>query len=181
MGWEGVADFAVRILSYLGVMVSSLAAMTLLTAAAPGFVRREREAARRGMRQCFLWGSVFVTNVVLVAALLALADGVIGRVLALALMVGLLVVGLAGQAAITIEVGRRVLTLGERDEASVLLRLTTGTVILFFTAVIPVFGWLVFTSALLVGIGAFLETAVEDYRPTSRRVGSAVVAPDSAQ
>ncbi len=179
MGWEAVGIFAMRVLTYLGVMASSLAAMTLITAAAPGFVRRERDAARRGMRHCFLWGSVFVINVVLVAALLALVDGAIGRVLALALMVGLLVVTLAGQAAIAVEVGRRVLALSDRDESSVLLRLTTGTVVLFLTAVIPVFGWLVFTSALLVGIGAFLDTAVEDYRPTRRKRPAGATTPST--
>jgi len=31
------------------------------------------------------------------------------------------------------------------------------------TAVIPVLGWLVFSGALLTGIGAFLESAVADY------------------
>lgn len=167
-GWEGIGEWLGRALSYLAVMVSSMGAMTLISAAAPGFLRRERTAARRGLRRCFLWGAVFVVNCVLIAALLALLDGVVGTVLALVVMVGLLVVSLAGLAAVSCEVGRRVLALGEKNDGSVLTQLLTGTAVIFITAVIPVFGWLVFTGGLLVGIGAFLDTAVEDYRPTRR-------------
>ena len=157
-----------RAVSYAVVVVSSLAAMTLITAAAPGLVDRERRTARSGMRRCFTWGLVFFLNAVLVAAVLALIDGLIGNVLALGILVVLLVVSLAGLAAIATEVGHRVLLLAERERASALVRLLVGTGILFAVAVIPVFGWLVFTGAILTGIGAFLEVAVEDYRPTRR-------------
>lgn len=167
-----MGPWLLRAASYLTVFVSSLAAMTLITAAAPGFVQREVSAARRGMRRCFLWGAVFTVNCVLVAALLAQLEALVGRLVALAIMVPLLIVTLAGLAAIAGEVGRRVLALGERADPSPLSRLVTGTVVLFVTAVIPIFGWLVLTGALLVGIGAFLETAVSDYRPTRRRMPS---------
>ncbi len=173
-GWEAIGVWLARALYYFIIMVSSLGAMTLIAAAAPGFIRRERKAARSGMRRCFIWGCVFVINCVLVAALLALVDGVIGRLFALAVMVALLVISFAGLAAIAVEVGRRVLHLADRAEASLLTRLFSGTLVLFVTAVIPVFGWLVFTGAVMTGIGAFLETAVEDYRPTRRRVGAAI-------
>ncbi len=169
-----------RWMSYSGVFLSSLSAMLLLTAAAPGFIRRERTAARAGMRRCFLWGVVFTINCVLLAALLALVDGAVGNVLALGILVGLLVISLAGLAAIATEVGQRVLTLAERYDASVFLRLLCGTTILFATAVIPVMGWVVFTGALLTGIGAFLETAVEDYRPTRRPVAAPEIQPERA-
>ena len=155
------------------VFISSLSAMILITAAAPGYIKRERRAARRGLRRCFTWGAVFVINIVLVSALLALVDGIVGNVLALALLVLLLVISLSGLAAIATEVGSRVLSLAERYDANTLLRLCVGTTVLFTTAVIPVFGWLVFASALLMGIGAFLDTAVEDYRPTKSPVKGA--------
>ncbi|MFT5429981.1 MAG: hypothetical protein ACI9OJ_000654 [Myxococcota bacterium] len=176
-----MVEFLARTLSYFGVFLSSLAAMLLLTAAAPGFIRRERKAARAGMRRCFLWGAVFAINCVLLAALLALVDGAVGNVLALGILVGMLVISLAGLAAIATEVGQRVLGLAERYNASVFLRLVTGTTILFATAVIPVMGWVVFTGALLTGIGAFLETAVEDYRPTKRPLATPEVQPERAR
>lgn len=175
-GFEPVGDWLAHALSYLAVVVSSLAAMILIAAAAPGFLRRERTAARSGMRRCFLWGVVFTINCVLVAALLALFDGMIGRLAALALMVALLVISLAGLAAIACEVGQRVLSLSERHDSALLTRIVVGTLVLFATAVIPVFGWLVFTGAILTGVGAFLETAMEDYRPTRRRVPAASAA-----
>lgn len=165
MSGEAIAWFF-RAASYGVVFLSSLAAMTLIMAAAPGLVDRERRTARSGMRRCFTWGLVFFLNAVLVAALLALVDGLIGNVLALGILVALLVVSLAGLAAIASEVGHRVLLLAERSRSSELVRLGVGTVVLFAVAVIPIFGWLVFTSAILTGIGAFLEVAVEDYRPT---------------
>lgn len=174
---ETLADWVVRALSYGVVGLSSLAAMVLIAAAAPGFLRRERRAARAGMRRCFVWGSVFVTACVLWAALLALLDGAVGRVIALAMLVGLLVVSLAGLAAIATEVGQRVLALAERHQTTVLSRLCLGTAVLFTTAIIPVFGWLVFAGALLTGIGAFLDTAVQDYRPTRRPALSGEVVP----
>jgi hypothetical protein len=155
-----------RVVSYGVVFLSSLAAMTLIMAAAPGLVDRERRSARSGMRRCFTWGLVFFLNAVLVAALLAIIDGLIGNVLALGVLVGLLVVSLAGLAAIASEVGHRVLLLAERSHSSELMRLFVGTIVLFAVAVIPIFGWLVFTGAILTGIGAFLEVAVDDYRPT---------------
>ena len=161
-----IAAWIMRGLSYVVVMVSSLGGMVLIAAAAPGFVRREREAARGGMRRCFLWGLVFVANAVLVAALLALVDGIIGRVLALAVMVSLLVVSLAGLAAVVGVVGKRVLASADRHAPSALAEIAVGTLVVFVTAIIPVFGWLVFAVALLTGIGAFLESAVEDFRPT---------------
>lgn len=167
-----VAAWIMRGVSYLAVMVSSLGAMALIGAAAPGFLRREREAARRGMRRCFLWGAVFVANAVLVAALLALVDGIVGTVLALAVMVAVLVISLAGLAAVTGILGERVLATADRYESSALTKIVVGTLVLFVTAVIPVFGWLVFAGALLTGIGAFLETAVEDGAPTRSRVAS---------
>ncbi len=169
--WDAVGEWIVRALSYGVVVVSSLAAMVLIAAAAPGFLRRERRVARAGMRRCFLWGAVFVINCVLVAALLAM-DGLIGQVCALVVMVGLLVISLGGLAAITTEVGGRVLRLANRDEPSILARISTGTIVVFTTAVIPVLGWLVLAGALLTGVGAFLETAVEDYRPTKRPVST---------
>ena len=164
--WNDVGHWVMRALSYLGVMVSAFGAMVLITASAPGFVRRESDAARAGMRRCFLWGLVFVLNCVLVAALLASFAGIAGSVVALAVMVALLVVTLAGLAAVASEVGRRVLGLAERWEGPMLTRLLVGTLVLFVTAVVPVFGWLVFAGALLVGIGAFLDTAVDDTRGT---------------
>lgn len=173
--WDLVGQWVMRALSYGVVAVSSLAAMTLIAAAAPGFLRRERRAARSGMRRCFLWGAVFVVNCILVAALLAM-DGMIGKVIALIVMVALLVISLAGLAAIACEVGSRVLLLAERESPSVLARITTGSAVVFTTAVIPVFGWLVLAGALLTGIGAFLETAVEDYRPTRQRRPAATFA-----
>lgn len=166
--WADVGAWVMRALSYGVVATSSLAAMILIAAAAPGFVRRERRAARSGMRRCFLWGAVFVVNCVLVAALLAM-DGMIGQLIALVVMVGLLVTGLAGLAAISCEVGTRVLLLADKPEPSILNRIVVGTLVVFTTAVIPVLGWLVFAGALLTGIGAFLETAVEDYRPRGHR------------
>jgi len=149
--------------------------MILITAAAPGFIQRERKAARCGLRRCFTWGGVFVINAILVSALLALVDGIIGNVLALAILVSLLVISLTGLAAVATEVGGRVLSLADRYDANTLLKLAVGTTILFTTAVIPVFGWLVFASALLMGIGSFLESAVDDYRPTKVPSDSAEV------
>ena len=163
---ETSLEWFARAASTAVVFISSLSAMTLITAAAPGFIQRERKAARRGLRRCFTWGGVFLVNAILVSALLALVDGIVGNVLALAILVGLLVVSLTGLAAIATEVGGRVLSLADRYDANTLFKLSVGTTILFTTAVIPVFGWLVFASALLMGIGAFLESAVEDYRPT---------------
>ncbi len=107
-------------------------------------------------------------NCVLLAAVLARIDGAVGNVLALTILVGLLVVSLAGLGAIATEVGHRVLLLADREAASDLARLAVGTTVLFTVAVIPVFGWLVLTGAVLTGIGAFLDVAVEDTRPTRR-------------
>jgi len=163
---DGALEGLAQAVSTGVVFVSSLSAMTLITAAAPGFVQRERKAARGGLRRCFTWGGVFVVNTILLSALLALVDGIVGNVLALAILVLLLVISLSGLAAIATEVGGRVLSLADRYDSNTLVRLGVGTVILFSTAVIPVFGWLVFATALLMGIGAFLETAIEDYRPT---------------
>ncbi len=172
--WDALATWLLRGCTYGGIMLATFAAMTLITAAAPGFVKRERDAARAGMRRCFLWGAVFLTNVALLCALLLLVDGLVGRVLALAVLVVALVVGLAGLSAIAAEVGRRVLMLAESYEPNALARLAVGTLVLFFTGVVPVLGWLVFAGALLTGVGAFLETAAEDYRPTRRPVEGAL-------
>ncbi len=159
---ETVAEWFLRAASFGTVFLSSLAAMVLIAAAAPGLVGRERRAARSGMRRCFVWGVVFALNAVLVAAFLAKVDGAVGNVLALGVLVGLLVVSLAGLGAIATEVGHRVLLLADREDASDLTRLAAGTTTLFLVAVIPVFGWLVLTGAVLTGIGAFLDVAVED-------------------
>ncbi len=161
-------EWLIRALTYLVVVFSSLAAMTLIAAAAPSLVDRERRAARSGMRRCFTWGVVFTINCVLLAALLALVDGALGNVAALAILVGLLVVSLAGLGAVATEVGHRVLLLAERPKPNRLASLAVGTLVLFSVAVIPVFGWLVFTGGLLTGIGAFLEVAAQDYRPLKR-------------
>lgn len=173
---EIVAEWFLRVASYGTVFLSSLAAMTLIAAAAPGLMGRERRTARAGMRRCFLWGVVFTLNCVLLAAALARVDGALGNVLALTILVGLLVVSLAGLGAIATEVGQRVLGLADREAASDLARLATGTTVLFAVAVIPVFGWLVLTGAVLTGIGAFLEVAVDDTRPSRRAATSAAVA-----
>jgi len=162
------AEWLIRVATYLVVVSSSMAAMTLIAAAAPSLVDRERRAARSGMRRCFTWGVVFTINCVLLAALLALVDGALGNVAALAILVGLLVVSLAGLGAVATEVGYRVLLLAERPKPNRLASLAVGTLILFSVAVIPVFGWLVFTGGLLTGIGAFLEVAAQDYRPLRR-------------
>jgi len=174
-GWDLVGDSLLRALTYLFIMISSLGAMTLIAAAAPGFLLRQRQAARRGMRRCFLWGMVFTINCILVAALLRLMEGVVGHVFALAIMVTLLIVSLSGLAAVSCEVGRRVMALGHRYEWSDLGCIFVGTLVLFVTAVIPVLGWLLFAGALLTGIGAFLDSAVEDWRPgkTTRHTDSA--------
>jgi hypothetical protein len=169
-GWEQVGESFLRVMTYLFIMISSLGAMVLISAAAPGFVRRERQAARQGMRRCFVWGVVFAINCVLVAALFRLMDEVIGPIIALAIMVTLLVVALSGLAAMSCEVGQRVMALGHRHERNDLSALLIGTLVLFVTAVIPVLGWLLFAGALLTGIGAFLETAVEDWKPTKKPV-----------
>lgn len=167
---DGALEWFSQATSTFVVFVSSLSAMTLITAAAPGFVQRERKAARSGSRRCFTWGGVFVVNTILLSALLALVDGIVGNVIALALLVLLLVISLSGLAAVATEVGGRVLSLADRYNASTLLRLSVGTTVLFTTAVIPVFGWLVFASGLLMGIGSFLEAAIEDYRPRGARI-----------
>jgi len=168
-GWDAIALWLGRALSYLVIVLSSLSAMILIAAAAPGFLRRQRTAARSGMRRCFLWGLVFLINAILVAALLSLLGGTIGKLLALAILVGVLVISLSGLSAITCEVGQRVLILAARRQSSVLFRIVAGSLVLFVTAIIPVFGWLVFTGALLTGIGAFLEAALEDYAGTGRK------------
>jgi len=163
-GWEQLGVSLMRAMTYLVIALSSFAAMTLITAAAPGFIRRERNVARQGMRRCFLWGLVFVINSVLVAALARLDNGILGNSVALVVMVTLLVIALSGLAAIATEVGFRVLAEADKHGPSTLACLTCGTIVLFVVAVIPVLGWLLFASALMTGIGAFLETAVQDYR-----------------
>ena len=168
-GWDLVGDSLMRALTYLFIMVSSLGAMTLIAAAAPGFLLRQRQAAKRGMRRCFLWGLIFTINCVLIAALLRLMDGVIAHVIALAILVALLVVALSGLAAVSCEVGRRVMALGHRYEWSDLGCIIVGTIVLFVTAVIPVLGWLLFAGALLTGIGAFLDSATQDWRPSKKQ------------
>ena len=162
-GYEQIGIWLVRALSFLGVYVSSLACMVLISAAAPGFLSRVVSEARSGMRRCFLWGIVFTVNLILLAAFCAQLDNVVGPVCAIAAVVVLLIVSMGGLAAIGCEIGRRVLMLHDRPSASVFSQIVVGVTILFVTAVIPVLGWLVFSGALLTGIGAFLESAVADY------------------
>ena len=162
-GYEQIGVWLVRALSFLGVYVSSLSCMILISAAAPGFLSRVVSEARIGMRRCFLWGMIFVLNLILIASFCASLDNVVGPVCAIAAVVILLVVSMSGLAAIGCEIGRRVLMLHDRPTASVFSQIVVGITILFVTAVIPVLGWLVFSSALLTGIGAFLESAVADY------------------
>jgi len=163
-GFEDVGLWLVRALSFLGVYVSSLAFMTLISAAAPFFLTRIIAEARSSMKRCFVWGVVFVLNLVLVAAVCAQAGGVVGPVCSIAAIVILLLVALQGMAAIGCEIGRRVLMMHDKPSASLLTQLYVGTTILFLTAVIPILGWLILVSALFTGIGAFLESAVSDYR-----------------
>ena len=66
-GYEQIGLWLVRALSFLGVYVSSLACMVLISAAAPGFLSRVVSEARSGMRRCFLWGIVFTVNLILLA------------------------------------------------------------------------------------------------------------------
>jgi hypothetical protein len=162
-GYEQIGMWFVRALSFLGVYVSSLACMILISAAAPGFLSRVVSEARSGMRRCFLWGTVFTINLVLLAAFCAQLDNIVGPVCAIAAVVILLIVSMGGLAAIGCEIGRRVLMMHDRPTASVLSQIVVGVSILFVTAVIPVLGWLVFAGAMLTGIGAFLESAVADY------------------
>ena len=132
-------------------------------AAAPIFLTRIVAEARRSMKRCFIWGVVFVLNIIFFAALAAKAGGVLGPVVSIALIVILLLVSLHGIAAIGTEIGRRVLMLHNRPSASILTQLFVGATILFLTALIPILGWLILAGALFTGVGAFLESAVGDY------------------
>ena len=162
-GFEEVGLWLVRALRFLGVYVSSLAFMTLVSAAAPIFLTRIIAEARTSMKRCFLWGVVFVLNIIFMAGLAAQADGILGPVVSIAAIVILLLITLHGMAAIGTEIGRRVLMLHNKPTSSTLAQLYVGTTILFLTALIPILGWLILAGALFTGIGAFLESAVGDY------------------
>jgi hypothetical protein len=156
------SHWAPHAITFVVIFISSLAAMTLIFAAAPGLILRVRQTARSGMRRCFIWGLVFVINAILLAALLAYIGGPAGEIIALTVLVVLLVVTLSGLASVATEIGKRVMALANKHDSNRLVQLHVGTVILFATAMVPILGWLVFASALLTGIGGFLEAVVSE-------------------
>jgi len=158
----------VQFICMLGLIIVGLPAMLiLLTALAPSYVERAREVMRSRPGRSLLLGLV---NFLFFAALSVLVDvdfapAAFAGVFALLIVLPLFVlIGLVIAAGIT---GEQIWLQIASRPGSLLGSLIIGIIVLGFTALVPIFGWLILMGLTSSGLGAAITALVQRKRPQS--------------
>ena len=144
------------VLVFAAVFLSMAAVMVLFCAAFPGTVRRVAAAGGPASRWYSFHGLAMVVSL-LALALLLRPWGLPGAAALVLLAIPVLLLLLAGYAAVVLRVGRAVLRFHRDEPFSDLVSALTGHTVFFLAISFPLVGWAACTFLLMHGLGGAMS------------------------
>ncbi len=156
-----LAPLLYAVVAALAMLLSVGAAMVLMAALAPEFRRGIEGYMGQEGGVSLLAGLAVMAHVGLLVLVL-LPRGPLGLAASGVLLSGMVGLQVLGLSAVALRLGRRILLLREASSLpSELACLLVGTPILLLTTFVPLFGWLVMSYAVILGLGATVRGLVD--------------------